>query len=219
MSLFSKLRCALTLGQGVLVSLPEPTGDEPPFKLFDQWFDAAKKCGIVLPESMLVSTATKEAIPSARVVLLKEVDEQGFVFYTNYGSRKAGELDANPHASLTFHWNILQRQVRIEGRVERVSYEQSNAYFQSRGRGSRIGAWASHQSHPIDSRKSLEQQVQHFQEHFKDKEVPCPEFWGGYRVVPLVIEFWQGKADRLHDRYVYSRTDEHDNWHVTRLSP
>lgn len=219
MSLFSKLRCALTLGQGVLVDLPQPKGDEPPFKLFGQWFDAAKQCGIVLPESMLVATATPEGRPSARVVLLKEFDEAGFVFYTNYTSRKARELEANPWASLTFHWNILQRQVRIEGMVERVSYEQSNAYFQSRGRGSRIGAWASHQSQTIADRQILEQQVKEMTDRFEGQEVPCPEFWGGYRIVPHTIEFWQGKADRLHDRYVYHRETADDEWQVRRVSP
>ncbi|MFM2482505.1 pyridoxamine 5'-phosphate oxidase [Celerinatantimonas sp. YJH-8] len=219
MSLFSKLRCALTLGQGVLVNLPEPKGDEPPFQLFAQWFEAAKQCGIVLPESMLVASCTPEGRPSARVVLLKEFDESGFVFYTNYGSRKAAELDANPWASLTFHWNILQRQVRIEGRVERVSYEQSNAYFQSRGRGSRIGAWASHQSHPIANRSKLEAQVKEFTQKFEGQEIPCPEFWGGYRVIPHTIEFWQGKADRLHDRYVYHRNESDSSWQIDRISP
>lgn len=219
MSLFSKLRCAFTLGQGVLVTLPEPTGSEAPFELFEQWFNAAKQCGIVLPESMLVATSTPLGRPSARVVLLKEFNEQGFVFYTNYGSRKAAELDSNPFASLTFHWNILQRQVRIEGKIERVSYEQSNAYFQSRGRGSRIGAWASHQSHPIDNRTQLEQQVQHIEKEFHNKDIPCPEFWGGYRLIPETIEFWQGKADRLHDRFVYHRETSNSDWHVSRLSP
>lgn len=219
MSVFRKIRCAFTMGQGVFNNLPQPTGEESPFELFSQWFEAAKDCGIILPESMHVATATPEGRPSGRVVLLKEFDEQGFVFYTNYGSRKASELDMNPLANLTFHWNILQRQIRIEGHVERVSYEQSDRYFQSRGRGSRIGAWASHQSHPIGSRQELAEQVHVFTQQFAGKDVPCPEFWGGYRVIPTVIEFWQGKADRLHDRFVFTRENPTDDWQVTRLCP
>jgi pyridoxamine 5'-phosphate oxidase len=219
MSLLTKLRCALTLGQGVLVDLPVPSGKEPPYQLFGEWFNVAKQCGIILPESMALSSVTAQGRPSCRIVLLKEFDEQGFVFYTNYGSRKAKELDETQFASLTFHWNILQRQVRIEGRVEKVSQAESKAYFDSRGRGSRIGAWASHQSQPIQSRQDLENNVRYFEEKFAGGEVPYPEFWGGYRLVPETIEFWQGKADRLHDRFVYRLSGEEPTWDVERLSP
>ncbi|WP_432467516.1 pyridoxamine 5'-phosphate oxidase [Agarivorans sp. Z349TD_8] len=217
MSFISKLRCALTLGQGVLVSLPEPTGKEDPIELFGEWFKQAKKSGIVLPESMTVSSVGADGRPSARVVLLKEFDAEGFVFYTNYSSRKGQELELHPLACLTFHWNILQRQVRIEGRVERVSQQQSEHYFHSRGRGSQIGAWASHQSQVIANRSILEKQVSNCKQEFADKEVPLPEFWGGYRVIPDTIEFWQGKADRLHDRFRYSCDAK--GWKADRLSP
>lgn len=217
MSLLSKIRCALTLGQGVLLSPPEPKGNEDPFELFGDWFKQAEKSGIVLPESMTISSVGPDGRPSARVVLLKDFDQQGFVFYTNYGSRKGQELEAHPLACLTFHWNILQRQVRIEGRVERVSKEESKAYFHSRGRGSQIGAWASHQSQVISNREVLEQQVEHYKQKFPNKTIPLPEFWGGYRVIPDTIEFWQGKADRLHDRFRY--TSDAKGWKIDRLSP
>jgi len=217
MSLLNKIRCAFTLGQGVLVDLPDLDPSVDPFEQFQNWFKSAQDCGIVLPESMTVSTVDENGYPSCRVVLLKELTKDGFVFFTNYDSRKGQELDHNPHIALTFHWNILQRQVRIQGVVEKISAADSNAYFQSRGRGSRIGAWASPQSAVIDSRKVLEQQVKKFTDKFANQEVPLPEFWGGYLVKPSSIEFWQGKADRLHDRFSYVK--EGDNWRVDRLAP
>lgn len=217
MSLISKIRCAFTLGQGVLIENEALKKTEDPFAFFNGWLEQAEKNGIVLPESMSISTCSPEGRPSSRMVLLKEVDKKGFVFFTNYGSRKANELEANPYAALLFHWNILQRQVRIEGRIERISKEESNAYFQSRGRGSRIGAWASHQSEELDDRETLVQRVKHFEEKFAGKEVPLPDFWGGYRVIPEKIEFWQGKADRLHDRFVYQPVN--NEWKMTRLNP
>lgn len=217
MSLLNKIRCAFTLGQGVLIDLPDLDPSIDPFKQFDLWFKSAKDCGIVLPESMTVSTVDKNGHPSCRVVLLKELNEEGFVFFTNYGSRKSQELDNNTHVALTFHWNILQRQVRIQGSVEKLSTEASNEYFQSRMRGSRIGAWASKQSSKLQSREELEEQVKHFKDKFSGQEVPLPEFWGGYLVRPTSIEFWQGKADRLHDRFNY--TKDGDSWHVDRLAP
>jgi pyridoxamine 5'-phosphate oxidase len=149
---------------------------------------------------MTVATTTPDGRPSARIVLLKEVDERGFVFFTNYGSRKGQELDANPRAALVFHWNLLQRQVRVEGRIERTSKEESEAYFHSRPRGSQIGAWASRQSQSLASRAELVEQVATMEARFPDGEVPLPEFWGGYRVIPEAIEFWQGRLYRLHDR-------------------
>lgn len=217
MSLLNKIRCAFTLGQGVLIDLPDLDPSVDPFKQFDLWFQSAKDCGIVLPESMTVSTVDENGHPSCRVVLLKELNEEGFVFFTNYGSRKSQELDNNTHVALTFHWNILQRQVRIQGTVEKLSTEASNEYFQSRMRGSRIGAWASKQSSKLESREELEERVKYFKDKFSGKEVPLPEFWGGYLVRPTSIEFWQGKADRLHDRFNYVK--DGDNWHVDRLAP
>jgi pyridoxamine 5'-phosphate oxidase len=217
MSLISKIRCAFTLGQGVLIENKALKKANDPIDFFNAWLNQAQQTGIVLPESMSVSTCTPEGRPSSRMVLLKEVDQKGFVFFTNYNSRKALELEANPYAALLFHWNILQRQVRIEGAIERISKEESNAYFQSRGRGSRIGAWASHQSQEVDDRETLVQRVKYYEEKFAGKEVPLPDFWGGYRVIPENIEFWQGKADRLHDRFVYQPAG--NDWKITRLNP
>ncbi|WP_019613951.1 pyridoxamine 5'-phosphate oxidase [Psychromonas ossibalaenae] len=217
MSFISKIRCAFTLGQGLLIENKALKTTNDPIEFFNHWLTEAENSGIILPESMSVSTCTPEGRPSSRMVLLKEVDHKGFVFFTNYGSRKAIELEVNPYAALLFHWNMLQRQVRIEGRIERISTEESNAYFQSRGRGSRIGAWASHQSQELGDRETLVQRVKYFEEKFAGKEVPLPEFWGGYRIIPENIEFWQGKADRLHDRFVYQPTD--GNWKITRLNP
>lgn len=217
MSLINKIRCALTLGQGVLVNMPDLDPSIDPYEQFRAWFKSAQDCGIVLPESMTVSTVDKNGFPSCRVVLLKELNENGFVFFTNYGSNKSQDLDNNPNIALTFHWNILQRQVRIQGVVEKISPEDSDAYFQSRMRGSRIGAWASKQSSVIDSRSELEKQVKFYTDKFSNKEIPLPEFWGGYLVKPTSIEFWQGKADRLHDRFNYVRDGE--DWRVDRLSP
>lgn len=217
MSLLNKIRCAFTLGQGVLINLPDLDPSMSPFEQFQLWFKSAQDCGIVLPESMTLSTVDADGRPSCRVVLLKELNEEGFVFFTNYESKKSQELDHNSHVALTFHWNILQRQVRIQGVVEKISESDSNAYFQSRARGSRIGAWASKQSSVIDSRKDLEKQVKFFTDKFSNQEVPLPEFWGGYLVKPTSIEFWQGKADRLHDRFNYVK--EGEDWRVDRLSP
>ena len=217
MSLISKIRCAFTLGQGVLIENEALKKANDPIEFFNAWLKKAEQTGIILPESMSVSTCTPEGRPSSRMVLLKEVDQKGFVFFTNYSSRKAIELEANPYAALLFHWNILQRQVRIEGAIERISKEESNAYFQSRGRGSRIGAWASHQSQEVDDRETLVQRVKYYEDKFAGKEIPLPDFWGGYRVIPEKIEFWQGKADRLHDRFVYQPSE--NNWKITRLNP
>lgn len=217
MSLLSKIRCAFTLGQGVLIENKALTATNDPIQFFDAWLKEAESTGVVLPESMSVSTCTTEGRPSSRMVLLKEVDQHGFVFFTNYGSRKAGELEQNPFAALLFHWNILQRQVRIEGRIERISHQESEDYFHSRGRGSQIGAWASKQSQQLSERQSLVDSVKYYEDKFKGKIVPLPEFWGGYRVIPENIEFWQGKADRLHDRFVYTKTQS--EWLITRLNP
>lgn len=217
MSLINKIRCALTLGQGVLINMPDLDPSVSPFEQFKTWFKSAQDSGIILPESMTISTVDANGAPSCRVVLLKELNEEGFVFFTNYGSDKSHDLDVNPQVALTFHWNILQRQVRIKGVVEKISAKESDEYFQSRGRGSRIGAWASKQSKIIGDRSELESNVKYYTDKFKGQEVPLPEFWGGYLVKPSSIEFWQGKADRLHDRFSYVRDGE--DWRVDRLSP
>jgi pyridoxamine 5'-phosphate oxidase len=166
---------------------------------------------------MTLATAGADGRPSARMVLLKGVDERGFVFYTNYGSRKAAELDGSGAAALVFWWPPLQRQVRVEGSVERVTREESEAYFRTRPVGSRLGAWASAQSQVIAGREVLERRLRELQEQFGDGEVPLPSFWGGYRVRPEVIEFWQNRSDRLHDRLRYRRVGE--GWTIERLSP
>lgn len=217
MSLLSKIRCAFTLGQGLLLENKALTTTDDPIAFFKAWLKEAEDSGIILPESMSVSSCTAQGRPSSRMVLLKEVDEKGFVFFTNYNSRKAQELEANPFAALLFHWNMLQRQVRIEGRIERISEQESADYFHSRGRGSQIGAWASHQSDVLKSRETLVERVKMYEKKFKDQTIPLPEFWGGYRVIPERIEFWQGKADRLHDRFIYQPSD--GKWDITRLNP
>ena len=217
MTLASRLRALKTFGQGVALGLPDPTGDEDPIELFQNWFDDAEQAGLFLPEAMCLATSTPEGVPSARMVLLKGLGPKGFVFFTNYESRKAGELDANPHASLLFHWGILERQVRIEGTVERIPEAESFEYFSSRGRGSRIGAWASKQSRPLADRSDLEKRVKEVGAEYPGDDVPLPPFWGGYRLTPSRIEFWQGRADRLHDRWEWRRGEE--GWTVGRLYP
>lgn len=218
MSLLSRLRALWTFGTGVAVGLPDPTGEEDPVALFRSWFDAAGQAGLFLPEAMAVSTVGDDGQPSSRMILLKKVDH-GFVFFTNHGSRKAREIESNPKVSLLFHWAILERQVRIEGAATRITAAESDEYFRSRGRGSRIGAWASRQSQPIDSRSALEARVRGARERFEGEEVPRPDFWGGYRVIPERIEFWQGRADRLHDRWVWRRATPGAEWSAQRLQP
>ena len=165
---------------------------------------------------MTLATATTDGVPSARIVLLKTFDSRGFVFFTNYESRKGSELRHNPRAALVFHWPKLERQVRIEGRVEQTSRDESQAYFDTRPRGSRIAAWASAQSERIESREALEQSAREIEERFGADAIPVPPFWGGYRVVPSRIEFWMGRANRLHDRFVYERDGA---WKQSRLAP
>lgn len=198
-------------------SLDETHAPSDPLVLFDRWFQDASIAGIALPESMTIATTTPEGKPSARVVLLKAVEDGGFVFYTNYESRKGKELAASPHAALVFHWAALERQVRVEGRVTQVSEETSNAYFASRPLGSRHSALASPQSSTVPNRGWLEAQVKEVVARY-GHEVPRPPHWGGYCVHPEAIEFWQGRADRLHDRLVYQR--QHDGeWSTIRLAP
>jgi len=217
MNFLQKIRCILTMGRGVVSGLPEASADRNPIELFGEWFEAAGKAGILLPETIVVASASAEGRPSARCMLLKGFDQRGFYFYTNYESRKAGELDVNPHVALVLHWAVLQRQVRIEGKVSRVSEQESTAYFQTRARGSRIGAWASKQSRPLDQRGTLESRVREFDGKYPGEEIPLPPFWGGYLVDPDRIEFWQGRSDRLHDRLCFVRSQA--GWSAQRLYP
>jgi pyridoxamine 5'-phosphate oxidase len=217
MSIASTLRGIFTMGRGLIRGLPALEAGDNPIELFDLWFGAARGAGILLPEAMTLATANRAGVPSARMVLLKSFDRDGFVFFTNYGSRKAAELDDNPHAALLFHWTVLQRQVRVEGGVKKVGEEESFAYFSTRPRGSRIGAWASLQSTTLDSRTTLDARVREMEARYPGEDVPLPPFWGGYRVEPSSIEFWQGRVNRLHDRLRYHRTDE--GWAITRLYP
>ena len=217
MTLFEKLRCLLTFGQGVALALPEIDNNAEPYSLFKIWFEDANKSGILLPEAVSVSSVSTDGQPSSRMVLLKEFNTDGFVFYTNYASRKSHELDENDKVALLFHWNVLQRQVRIEGCVEKVSAEQSAKYFHSRDRGSQIGAWASRQSDKIQSENELASRVEYYTKKFAGKEVPLPEFWGGWRVKPHYIEFWQGRANRLHDRVCFEKNN--NDWQHFKLHP
>lgn len=188
-----------------------------PVEQFRIWLDDAFAAELNEPYAMTLATATGDGTPSARVVLLRGYDERGFVFYTNYDGRKGEELGANPKAALVFYWAELERQVRVEGDVVRVSEMESDEYFSSRPRGSRIGAWASEQSRGLESRAALEEKVREIEERYPD-EVPRPPFWGGYRVVPILVEFWQGRESRLHDRLVYERGGG-EGWIVHRLQP
>ncbi len=217
MSLRAKLKTLLTAGQGVTLGLPDLTPSDDPFVLFGEWYRAAQESGMLLPETMTLATSTREGRPSARAVLLKGWGENGFVFFTNYGSRKSRELEANPYAALSFHWPILERQVRIEGPVERISEEESAAYFRTRTRASRIGAWASRQSEVLEDRAILVEKVHQYQERFAGGDISLPPFWGGFRVGPESIEFWQGRLNRLHDRIRYRR--DGSEWQVERLYP
>ena len=197
--------------------LDEGVIDRDPINQFKRWFDDAIASGMKLPEAMTLATATREVRPSARVVLLKDVDNEGFVFYTNYRSAKARDLEANPQAALVFYWSQFDRQVRVEGTVERVSAEESRTYFKTRPRESQIGAWASPQSDIIENRELLETRVAELEQLYGDGEIECPEHWGGYRVKPTRIEFWKGRLGRLHDRIVYERAGT--QWNINRLAP
>ena len=197
--------------------LDQFSANRDPLEIFKEWFEAASKSGIELPEAMSLATATRDARPSNRIVLLKEFDKDGFKFYTNHESRKALELDENPRASLVFHWAILRRQIRIEGDVTRIPEKESFKYFKTRPRNSQIGSWASQQSASLDSREILLGRFEMYQKQFSGIEVPLPPFWGGYLLLPSTIEFWEGRDDRLHDRLLFIRQGV--DWHSERLFP
>ena len=197
--------------------LAEADVDADPVVQFGRWFEQAEQGGLLEPHAMTLATATPDGRPSARMVLLRGFDERGFCFYTNYQSRKGDELAANPRAALVFWWDKLERQVRIEGRVERTSRAESEAYFSSRPPGSQLSAAASPQSRVIDGRATLERRVTELATWQRDGQVPLPEFWGGYRLAHEVVEFWQGRPNRLHDRLRYRRAGS--GWKLERLAP
>ena len=200
-----------------LSSLTERDVDADPIRQFERWFADALSAQVLEPNAMTLATATRDGSPSARIVLLKGVDAHGFTFFTDYRSRKGAELTENPLAALTFLWKEIERQVRIAGAVSRVSSAESDAYFRSRPPGSRLGAWASHQSAVIASREALEERLRDVTRQFPTDDIPLPPHWGGFRVVPDEIEFWQGLPSRLHDRLRYHR--EPSGWRIERLSP
>jgi pyridoxamine 5'-phosphate oxidase len=198
-------------------ALAEADVDADPVVQFGRWFEQAEQAGLLEPHAMTLATATPDGRPSARMVLLRGFDERGFCFYTNYQSRKGDELAANPRAALVFWWDKLERQVRVEGRVERTSRAESEAYFASRPPGSQLSAAASPQSRVIEDRTTLERRVAELATAMPDGQLQVPEFWGGYRLVPDVVEFWQGRPNRLHDRLRYRRAG--DTWKLERLAP
>jgi pyridoxamine 5'-phosphate oxidase len=200
------------------VGIVETDLDPDPFVQFGQWFGVASSSGVTEANAMTLATATAEGMPSARTVLLKGFDERGFVFYTNYESQKGQELLENPYAALLFFWKELHRQVRVTGSVVRVTREESEAYFHSRPVGSQVGAAISAQSRPIPDRATLEAQYSALEARYENAQVPLPEYWGGYRVVPAMFEFWQGRENRLHDRLRYLPRPE-GGWVIDRLAP
>ena len=222
MSTIDDLRAHLTglrtLVRGVTGGFSELEAAEDPIDQFRAWYADAEASGLLLPESTALATSTPDGVPSVRMVLLKGVDDRGFRFFTNYESRKAHELEATGRAGLCFHWSVLERQVRVEGTVERLPRAESETYFRSRPRGSQVGAWASAQSRPLTERADLEARVRDFDAKFDGGPVPLPDHWGGYVLRPEWIEFWQGRANRLHDRLVYS-PGTGGGWEVERLQP
>lgn len=199
-------------------TLDERTVDPDPIQFFQRWFSDAFASGLRLPDAATLATATKDGRPSARMVLLKHVDERGFVFYTNYRSNKAKELAENPRAALVCYWVQLDRQVRIEGSVEKISPEESDEYFRTRPRESQLGALASPQSEVIENREVLENRFRELEGLYRDREIERPEHWGGFRIKPARIEFWSNRPGRLHDRILYER-QPNASWSIKRLAP
>lgn len=204
--------------RGLTRGLKESDLTADPVDLFGTWYRFASSSRIFWPNSIALATSSADGRPSVRMVLLKSFDAQGFVFYTNYESQKGRELSENPHASMVIYWNDLVRQVRVTGRVEKTSRDESEAYFHSRLRGSQIGAWASNQDKAVASRAELMANYDRFEQQFSGQPVPLPPYWGGYRLIPDQIEFWQGRTYRLHDRFRYSRSAD-GVWSWVRLSP
>lgn len=200
-----------------LAQLDEDSVHADPLKQFEIWFNEALSSEIKEPNAMLLATCGADNIPSIRAVLLKLFDERGFVFFTNYNSDKAHDIAENPHVALEFLWLDLERQIKIIGKAEKISTSESLKYFLSRSRESRLGAWVSDQSHVISSRQALMMQIEKMKSKFAQGEIPLPDFWGGYRVIPEKIEFWQGRENRLHDRILY--TKQENEWFISRLAP
>jgi pyridoxamine 5'-phosphate oxidase len=199
-------------------ALLESDLEKSPFRQFGRWFDEARQRETMPEGAMTVSTCGSDGIVSSRTALLKGFDEHGFVFYTNYNSRKGTQISENPRVSLCFYWPALERQVRVEGVAVKTTAEEADAYFATRPRGSQLGAWASCQSAVIPGRGDLDQRFRELEANYRDRTVPRPPHWGGYRIIPVEIEFWQGRPDRLHDRFVY-RLREPKDWVIERLSP
>ena len=198
--------------------LDEQRIEHDPIKQFQIWFDEAIAEKLPMPEAMSLATVTPDGRPTSRMVLLKQVDADGFVFFTNYQSAKARQLEINPYAALVFYWPQLERQVRVEGKVAKTSAEESAAYFKTRPRESQIGAWASPQSEVISAREVLEQRAHELAEQYCDRDIDCPEYWGGFRLTPDRIEFWKGRVGRLHDRILYELQPD-GSWTIKRLAP
>tara|TARA_B100001063_G_scaffold63708_1_gene57700 strand:+ start:5980 stop:6618 length:639 start_codon:yes stop_codon:yes gene_type:complete len=205
-------------GKYTTKGLDIPDLNSDPIKQFEQWFQDAIDEQMPEPNAMMLATVGKDMMPSVRAVLLKTFDEQGFVFFTNYKSKKAQQIEENPNAASLFSWIPMERQIKIEGSIEKISTKDSLKYFLSRPKGSQIGAWVSHQSSIITSRSLLEQKFDEIKRKFVKGEVPFPDFWGGYIIKPVRIEFWQGGQDRLHDRFLYEK-DEKNEWTIKRLAP
>jgi len=201
-----------------LSQLRETDLDPDPIRQFQNWFEDAVKAGSLYPNAMTLSTADKNGRPSARMMLLKSADENGFVFYTNSESNKGDDLAQNPRAAMVFWWDKVERQVRIEGKIEQVSEQEADSYFRTRPRGSQIGAWVSEQSRVIRSREILDCRMEELEEEYGNREIPRPPYWLGYRLIPVSIEFWQGRANRLHDRLRYRLIDG-GKWIIERLAP